>query len=337
MFVSVVIPTFNRRKVLARTLEGIARQTSPRDTYEIIVVDDCSTDDTAAFLQGVAGTIPNLVCIRHPENRGRVVTRNDGIRAARGELVIFLDDDNVPDEGLVEAHRRHHVTRGPEHVVVMGNPRYPAESIQGSNFGRYMQSRYLGCRSPGERARLDLEDLPPQCLGTLNCSMRREDLLAVGLFDERFRHYGGEDEDLGYRLSRMGLRLVFAEDARSLHHDQVDLHRYKMKLTETARWGLRVQVEKVPGYVEGTQVRFLLPIEWRKDATGRIVAKLAVRAIANPLAVSLLERWALRTEHLGWAYLPAVYRVLTAAWVMNGYAAKGVDAPLVEYGETRER
>ncbi len=335
MFVSVVIPTFNRRETLARTLECAFRQSAASGTYEVIVVDDCSADDTLAYLEGMASRVPNLVYIHNEKNKGRVVTRNEGIRAARGELVVLLDDDNVPGETFVEAHREFHSRWGETHVVVMGNVQYAPESIRGSNFGRYLQSRYIGGRSPKEKARLDYDDLPPRCLGAGNCSIRREDLLMVGLFDENFRHYGGEDEDLGYRLSLRGLRMIFGENARTLHWDEVTLRRYKEKLIETARLGLRVMVNKIPDYVEGTQVRFLLPVDWKKDSPRRLAAKLGIRAIANPLTTFFLERWARFSDRLGWAYLPLLYRFLTAAWVMRGYESTDTGSPMVAYGERR--
>jgi glycosyltransferase involved in cell wall biosynthesis len=335
MFVSVVIPTYNRRSSLARTLSGIMNQSSAASTYEIVVVDDCSADDTREYVQSIPGNVPNLLYLRHVANQGRVVTRNDGVRAAHGDIIIFLDDDNVPEEGFVEAHRRHHELQPDQHLVVMGNVRYARDAIHHSNFGRFMQSRYLGFRSPKDRASLDYQNLPPRCLGTLNCSMRRSDLLAVGLLDESFRHYGGEDEYLGYCLSRQGARIIFGEAARTVHYDEVTLTRFKAKLLEVGRWGLRVQAEKSPGYVESALTRFLLPVDWRRDGLTRIGAKVCVRVVTNPLAAVVLERWAVLTDRLDGLYWPTLYRMLLATWVSQGYRSTGGGPPLVTYGERK--
>jgi hypothetical protein len=174
-----------------------------------------------------------------------------------------------------------------------------------------------------------------RCCASPNCSMRRGDLMAVGLLDDSYRHYGGEDEDLGYRLSVRGFRLIFGEDARSLHYDEVTIRRYKMKLMESAQFGLPVVLNKNPDYLEGTQYRYLVPMDWTRDSPGRIAAKAGVRAIANPFFAFLLEQWARLSDRLGWAYWPPMYRVLSAAWVMRGYRTRGDGSPLVTYGENR--
>jgi glycosyltransferase involved in cell wall biosynthesis len=336
MYASVVIPTYNRRKTLARTLDGIISQTAANDTYEIIVVDDQSTDDTQTYMISMLEVVPNLVYLRHDKNQGRVVTRNDGIRAARGDIVIFLDDDNWPDSNFVEAHRGYHERSNERHLVVMGNAQYAPIAIQGSNFGKYLQSRYLGCRTPKERSRLDYTNLPPHCLGTLNCSVRRSDLLALGLLDTSFIYYGGEDGYLGYGLTRLGARITFGEEARTLHYDDVSIARYKLKLLETARFGLRTIMDKSPDYVEDTQVRFLLPIDWQKDSPIRIVVKASIWALLNPLTTFLFERWAVLTDRFSRIYFSPLYRLLLAAWILQGYRSKMRSVPLVTYGEENQ-
>lgn len=319
MYCSVIIPTYNRRAALERTLDGILEQSVGHEAYEVIVVDDGSKDDTSRLMATLLEGAPNLTYIRNDQNKGRAATRNDGIRVARGEIVILLDDDNVPVRGLVEAHRRRHEESPGTRLVVMGNVRFAPEVVQGSNFARFLQSRYLGSRPPRSRARLDYENLPGRCLGTGNCSMRRSELLTIGLLDERFRFYGGEDEYLGQCLTRAGARIVFEENARSLHYDEVTIRRYKQKLLETARHGLRILVDVCPDYVESTQLRYLMPLQARTDAPGVVARKLAMRLATSTASRVLLERWALMTDRIGWLYLWPVYRALTAAWVAHGY------------------
>jgi glycosyltransferase involved in cell wall biosynthesis len=334
MYCSVIIPTYNRRKTLERTLEGVLAQSVGSEAYEVIVVDDGSVDDTPEYMATVRERALNLTYIRHDLNRGRPETRNDGIRAARGEIVILLDDDNVPVHGFVEAHRRAHEESGDERIVVMGNVRFAPEVVQGGNFARFLESRYLGSREPGERAGLDYGNLPARCFGTGNASIRRSDLLAVGLLDERFRFYGGEDEYLGYCLTRAGVRIVFGEDARSLHYDEVTIGRYRVKLLEAARLGLRILMDNCPDYVESTQVRFLMPIRIRADRPSVIAAKMAMRLVTCTPSRILLEQWAVLTDRIRWLYCWPVYRALSAAWIAYGYRTQPDGKSLVTYGES---
>jgi len=93
--VSVVVPTCNRREVLQRCVEALARQTHP--DYEVIVVDDCSTDDTPEFLRRFAADHPdlNIRCLRNEAHAGANPSRNRGIREAKGEFVAFEDSDCI--------------------------------------------------------------------------------------------------------------------------------------------------------------------------------------------------------------------------------------------------
>lgn len=339
---SVVIPAFNRRDLLERTLDGFLDQTVPAHHYEIIVVDDASVDDTGDYVQRRARSVSNLACIRHPENKGQGAARNTGIRAARGAVVILNDNDITPARDYVEAHLRRHARHGAERVAVIGNLSFAEGSIRGSNFGRFCQSRYLGHRSRLHRIGLDYAQLPPQFFGGGIASVRRADLLAVGLFDERIHHYGGEDEYVGYLLARSGVRIVFEAGARVVHHDTPSLTRYRRKMIEVARHagGHRVLLEEAREYFETTPMRFLLPIDAARDSWLRILGKLAIRAALNPWTVAALERWAALTDRRPWAYSSALYRALMAGWHLQGQRATDAGIRLVTYGSAgmpRER
>ncbi len=336
MYASIVVPTYNRKTILETTLKALLNQTIPSNAFEIIIVDDCSSDETEDFMQEMSASISNLTYIRHMENQRWTITRNDGIKTARGDIVIFLDDDNVPEKNFVEEHIRYHEENGCEHIAVMGNVSFASEVIRGSNFGRYLQSRYLGNRNIRDRANLDYLDLPARCLGTLNCSVRRTDLLAVGMFDVTFKYYSGEDEYLGHCLKRLGIRLLFGERARSVHWDNVSIQRYKLKMTEAARGSIRIILSKSPEYYEDTQVRFLLPIDWGKDKPKRIVVKCFLKTVLNGLVSFLLEYWAFRTNRYSWLYCKPIYRLLVTSWILQGLRSKQGNVRLFTYGNEKK-
>ena len=334
-FASVVVPSYNRKKLLERTLHALLHQTVPVTAYEIIVVDDGSTDDTAAYLDDFVRRRQNLRHIHHPENRGVVATRNHGIQEARGDIVIFLDNDNVPEREFIEAHLWYHGQNADGHVAVMGNARYASECVEGSNFARYMQSQYLACRPAKNLKGIDFSNLPARLLGGLNFSVQRADLLAVGMLDLHFgAYYGGEDGELGYRLHMAGVRIIFGEKARSTHYEQLSIAQYKNKIIEYAREGFRVILAKSPDYFEQTQIRFLLPADWKAESLGRIMTKLVMRGALNPVAVIFLERWMTITDRCSRFYFRPLYRAMMASWYLQGQKYERGGKRLVNYGDT---
>ena len=106
LIASVVVPTYNRCDRLRRVLGALADQTLPRDSFEVIVVSDGSTDGTDEYLRG--GQTPvDVVAVTQP-NSGPGPARNAGVERARGDLVVFVDDDVVAEPDLVEQHVRSH-------------------------------------------------------------------------------------------------------------------------------------------------------------------------------------------------------------------------------------
>lgn len=331
MYASIVIPTYNRRDILENTLNSLLNQSISFEQYEIIVVDDCSSDNTYDYMQNMCKLAHKLTYIRHNNNEGRVQTRNDGIKASHGEIVIFLDDDNVPDYNFVEAHILCHSRHIGQSIAVMGNASYCDEIIRESNFARFLQSRYLGFRSSSDRMTIDYENLPSRCLATLNCSMRRSDLLAVGMFDNAFRYYGGEDGYMGYCLNQIGIKIVFEENARTLHYDDISILRYKNKILETSKFGINILLEKCPDFLEKTKLVHLLPIDLQKDTHTRIITKIFIRSILNPLTLKAVERLALFTDKCSFFYVSAMYRFLIAGWSIQGQKLKADKNVFVTY------
>ncbi len=326
MYASVVIPTYNRKSILELTVKALLNQTAESSTYEVIVVDDCSVDTTAEYMSQVVTSESNVKYIRHEENKGRVISRNDGVHKAIGDIVIFLDDDNIPAKNLVEEHMKYYKQNPYHQIAVMGNVSYAPEVVGNSNFAKFLQSRYLGHRTGKEHLGIDFNDLPSRCLGTLNCSMRRVDLLEAGMFDESFRYYGGEDEYLGQCLKENGVRLIFGENARSLHYDTLSLHRYKRKMLESAKFGLKILKTKSPQYLESTQVKYLLPISIDKDSFKLIIAKVIIKATLNRFTVFCMEKSLALIDSIPPLYFATLYRMLLAGWIIQGQKLKGDDA-----------
>src|SRR5690349_18374024 len=107
MKISVVIPTFQRAPVLARTLPTVFAQDLPSADFEVIVVIDGSTDGTADYLRSLQRPACALRVIEQA-NRGQAGARNTGMHAARGDIVLFLDDDVLCEPSLLREHLRAH-------------------------------------------------------------------------------------------------------------------------------------------------------------------------------------------------------------------------------------
>jgi len=218
---SVVVPVYNDAGLLGLTLSHLCRQTLPPAAYEIVVVDDGSTDETPQVIAAAARDRVRVRCVRLDTNRGRSAARNAGIRAADAPLIVFVDSDVLVRPEFLRRHLHLHrsagrpvVGRGP--VVLIPDAVLPA-------------------RDPVAR-------LSPAYLDTANASIPRQTLVEVGMFDEGFRAYGWEDFDLGLRLQALGIPRVFDHDAIAFHIQPVptgdSLERYLAKEEERARTAL---------------------------------------------------------------------------------------------------
>lgn len=211
--VSVVIPTYNRRRRLALVLDALATQTFLPERMEVVVVDDGSTDDTTTWLGRTS--FPFQLRPETQGNAGPAAARNRGIERAQGEFVLFLDDDVVPDPGLVEAHlASHRETNGD--VVVLGTL---------SSLDHYKQPwvAWEQVQLEKQYAAMLRGDYAPtfRQFWTGNASVRRARLLEAGLFDTSLKR--GEDVELGRRLADAGVGYVFNAQARGLHHAERSL------------------------------------------------------------------------------------------------------------------
>src|SRR4051812_39873253 len=176
--ISVVIPTFNRRPRLARVLAGLDRQTMSPDRFELVVVDDGSSDDTLTWLaSNRARAYP--VNVVSQKNGGPSTARNRGVAEARGELILFLDDDVEPTPVLIAEHLKSHDAE-PD-VVVMG----PMASLD-----HYAQPwvKWEQEKLEAQYAAMKRGDWEPtfRQFWTGNASLARAHLLGAGGFNTSF-------------------------------------------------------------------------------------------------------------------------------------------------------
>ena len=218
--VSIVIPTFNRRVQLHRTLEAIASQITEtvdghRFTYEVIVVSDGSTDGTVEAVRSL--DVPFRLSVLDQINQGPAAARNAGIGASRGELVVFIDDDVIPEPACVAAHVALH--DAVDDLVVIGPMLTPSSGL--SPWVGWEQHQL---EKQYERF-VDDPTASHRQFYTGNASVARDALVAVGGFDVALRR--AEDIELAHRLHGAGLSFRFESAARAFHHAERSFESWK--------------------------------------------------------------------------------------------------------------
>jgi len=210
---SVVLPTYNRRARLARVLDGLDRQSVSPSRFEVVVVDDGSTDDTQVWLERNRERRYHVTVVCQ-KNSGPAKARNTGIEAARGKLLLFIDDDVEPTPNLVAEHLKCH--ESDPNLVVIG----PLASLE-----HYRQPwvAWEQAKVEAQYAAMLRGDYAPtfRQFWTGNASVGRQHVLDAGGFDPAFLR--AEDIELGRRLHERGLRFVFQPAARGLHHAERSL------------------------------------------------------------------------------------------------------------------
>ncbi len=197
--ISVVVPVYNGARTIGQAIERLLQQSLP--PFEIIVVNDGSTDLTAEVLRSFGSRIVHLP----KDNGGPASARNMGVIFAHCEFVAFTDSDCLPDRDWL-----FNLIRGFDSWQTAGSGGI-VRSADGSLTGEYIDSIRL--LDP----QLDRNGEIPYLI-TANACFRREVLIRAGLFDESFRKPGGEEAELCFRIRRLGYRFNFVETAVVLHH-----------------------------------------------------------------------------------------------------------------------
>lgn len=209
MEISVVIPTHNRATLVSRVVRAFLAEGEPE--FEVIVVDDGSSDDTPARLGGISD--PRLRLIRQP-NQKLAAARNRGIAEAQGRLVLLNDDDIVPEPGFLRAHlEAHRLYPG---SAIVSRVRIP-DAVVRTPFQRYWQARMHAGTDPLRAGQV----LGKGGFWSASISFSRS-LLPEQPFAE-FEAYGWEEHELGLRLWNRGMRPRFWPKAQAWHHDPVSL------------------------------------------------------------------------------------------------------------------
>ena len=218
-FLSAIIPTKDRARALATTLEALAAQTEVEGGAEIVVADNGSGDETSQVLAAAAKRDPRLISVRQPKP-GPAAARNAAVAAASGEVLLLLGDDTAPADGdLLAAHAALHRAQPDPAYAVLGRLEW-APQPPPTEFMRWLdaggpQFHYFEL-SPGP---VD----PSRYFYSSHLSLKRALFERAGGFDERFPFAAFEDTDIGDRLGRLGLRLEYHPELVAFHDHPTSL------------------------------------------------------------------------------------------------------------------
>ncbi|MGB9708176.1 MAG: glycosyltransferase [Candidatus Pacearchaeota archaeon] len=220
---SVIVPSYNSARTLPGCLKALLKQNIPKNDYEIIVVDDGSTDNTKSIIKGFTDKNKNLRYI-YQKNKGPAAARNLGARKSRGAILLFTDSDCIPERSWISEMVK--PFRNPKIVGVAG--------AYGKNLEKSVISRFIAYEIEDRYKKLK-EEREIDFIGTYAAAYRKREFLKTGGFDESFSTASGEDPALSFEMEKYG-KLVFQPSARVGHHHPNTLKKLLKQKYKTGYW-----------------------------------------------------------------------------------------------------
>lgn len=311
---SLIIPTFNRKNSLVKTLTSLSAQSLAADSYEVIVVDDGSTDNTAEIQHII---FPFSLQYIYQPNQGSAIARNTGAKAAKSQLLIFIDDDILVEsdyiKGLVQIHELY------PKVVGMGSF-LPFIPENGTLFTRLNSQMFANNLIKQDGSFVHFTDC-----WTNNLSVELRDFFEIGMMED----VAGDgptiwgDVDFGYRAFRLGFRFYRSAEAKCYHDDYsiLNLKVASSKAEKTAQTAVFL-FEKYPDLREYLPMFFdKYPINWKEDNPKLIVRKLARRVVSSQLALWFMRNMVdfLERHYQSLSLLGHLYSLIIGSCIYRGY------------------
>ena len=297
---TIIIPTYNRAETLEMCLKALAEQSAPARSFQVIVVDDGSTDDTRERAGRFSdGTFGGFRYIRQ-ENSGQNAARNRAITEAAGDVLLFINDDTIAEKNMI---REHEACRS----------RYPGDNV--AILGRVTLSPELVSASPLSRLHLDTAfarwqgemELDWHAFYTCNLSVKKSFLMQNGLFDTALRYH--DDIELGSRLAAHGLRVIYDPEALGYHYHDLSEKSY-FNLARASGKALAMWYRKAPGLAEDLAILgFYLTAPGTRKLR-YIVARLLVNKVTMPAILALARFMVHTNQNVGLALYNKIFKAL---------------------------
>lgn len=245
MSVSIVIPTYNRCATLLDCLAALDQQTFDKASIEIIVVDDGSSDETAARVTALLDRGGARLKYVHQTNRGPAAARNLGVSNSSGELLLFLGDDIIATPQFVEQHVQGHAANPAREVAILGKTVW-SPSLHVTPLMHWLEDSGMQF----DYGALDRGKQPAALhFYTSNISLKLPFFLQHGGFDEDFPHAAYEDIELALRMEKGGLRIIYRPEALAYHDHATTFESYRKRIIKV---GMSAYIlnRKHPGFIK---------------------------------------------------------------------------------------
>jgi glycosyltransferase involved in cell wall biosynthesis len=235
VLLSIIAPCHNQKDKIRALLASLEHQTLDKQRFEVIVSDDHSTDGSSEWLNAYKGPL-NLKAVSAEPPGGRACARNAALKAAAGAYVLFLDGDMTAHESCAEKHLA--ALQKDDNTVYMGRVApVPAQTDRPLHW--YKINRGAHKAGPGK-------PLPPRYFTTNHASLSAGFFRKTGPFNRDYTDWGGEGQEMGYRLKAAGACFTFLPEARCFHDHPETLDEYLEKISRYAESGLPRLIRNCP-------------------------------------------------------------------------------------------
>lgn len=224
MKVDIIIPTFNRAKLVTNVLDCLSKQTVK--DFRVIMVNDGSTDETKKVLEKYTEGSQLEIIILNTPNGGRSKARNIGVETSDREIILFLDDDMLPEESFVSKHLNHHL-ENPD--TILSGFQYIDPNLVENDFQKYKCKLESVWRDPFLNQKLEIT-FEKFNFTSGNMSLSKDIFIKLGGFDTRLK--SAVDFDFATRALLQNYKIYYDDSIVAWHSDRVTLQSYKKRHKE---------------------------------------------------------------------------------------------------------
>ncbi|HDP67577.1 MAG TPA: glycosyltransferase [Candidatus Marinimicrobia bacterium] len=267
-YISIIIPAYNAQGTIRTCIRSVQVQNYSEKAFEIIIVDDGSTDNTVDLLESLS-LADNVHIYTHNKNRGLAAARNTGIAHSKGNIIIFLDADMEVTTDFIESHVKLHQNPMVQGVV---SDLLPAPEFPNDKYQKYLYRSRRGAKKYPADSPL------PFTVFLFNCtSVKKKTLDQVGLFDDQITRYGGEDTEFAYRLwQKYPEGLYYAPHIKVVHHHYRPFNKVLKNVETFGREVVPYLVQKHPEFDKLYSFSFIFPSKSLRGIAKKLIGKLVI-------------------------------------------------------------
>ncbi len=226
-FVSIIVGIRNEEKYITECIESLLCQDYPKESYEIIIVDGMSTDNT----RDIVKKFPVKLLLN--EKKNVAAARNIGVKLSKGSLVAFTDGDCKADKSWLKTLVSE-MSHSPDYVACVGGPNlvFDTDPVFGRVVG-YAQETFLGSGGSAQSSNHTKKHYV-QSLPNCNAMYKKYVIEEVGYFDEHF--VVGQDGDLNHRIGKIGYKFLYVPESIVWHHRRATIKSFSVRMFKYGAW-----------------------------------------------------------------------------------------------------